>query len=285
MDELEKELKLSTLVELEDHLNELRDLLYGKNYSDFYDQDFEKIFRIAHSIKGNTKACGFDDIAHASHEFESKMIKVKNKEEVFDEDYYDICSLYLNMTSDVLELLKLNLESPVNYDDFFTRLNAPKSIPASPAPGPVEKPTLIKTQEIKNAEVKTKPKLKVLVADDDENILEIIESYINDNFTADMTLCEDGEEAYAISKVQLYDVIICDYMMPKIDGSAFITMLRSEKGGNQNCPIIFLSGYRPEIDPNAKVWENVFFADKPFTEQKLMYYIKCSMKLNMKEVA
>ncbi len=40
----------------------------------------EKIFRLAHNLKGSSKAVGFDSVGAFAHEFESLLLKVKNKE-------------------------------------------------------------------------------------------------------------------------------------------------------------------------------------------------------------
>ena len=40
----------------------------------------DKIFRLAHNIKGGSKAVGFEDLGKFAHQFESYLLKIKNKE-------------------------------------------------------------------------------------------------------------------------------------------------------------------------------------------------------------
>ena len=40
----------------------------------------EKIFRLAHNLKGSSKAVGFDELGKFTHTFESFLLKIKNKE-------------------------------------------------------------------------------------------------------------------------------------------------------------------------------------------------------------
>ncbi|EQC43896.1 response regulator [Bacteriovorax sp. Seq25_V] len=256
MEEIEKELKLATMSELEDHLAELSDVLYGKEVSEFGTDDYNQMFRVIHSIKGNTRACGFDSIAEISHLFESKLIQLKNGEIEFDSKSYDTSLMYLNSLSDYLEILKVDLTADFDFYDLTNMIQNQAS----------DKPM-------------KKNNFKFLIIDDDPDIQEIVSTYLKESFNCEIATSANGQEGLRESQAKTYDVIICDYMMPELDGKAFINQLRKSVGGNQHTPIIFLSGYRPEINADEQVWEKVFFAEKPLSENKLIYYIKCSIEL------
>ena len=58
---------------------------------------------------------------------------------------------------------------------------------------------------------------KILVADDDQNICELIRLYLEkENFT--VVLANDGEEAVAKFSAENPDLVLLDIMMPKLDG-------------------------------------------------------------------
>ena len=78
MDSFEQELKAGFLEEATQLLTEAEQcfLLLESNPGDI--TTLEKIFRIAHNIKGSSKAVGFDALGAFTHEFESFMLKCKS---------------------------------------------------------------------------------------------------------------------------------------------------------------------------------------------------------------
>jgi CheY-like chemotaxis protein len=57
----------------------------------------------------------------------------------------------------------------------------------------------------------------------------------------------NGQEALEMLKTVLPDVIITDMVMPKMDGSAFISELKS-KPHTQNIPIVVIAGRRASVE-------------------------------------
>ena len=78
MDDFENELKSGFLEEVEQLLNDAEQcfLILESNPKDI--GNLEKIFRIAHNIKGSSKAVGFDSLGAFTHEFESFLLKCKS---------------------------------------------------------------------------------------------------------------------------------------------------------------------------------------------------------------
>lgn len=78
---------------------------------------------------------------------------------------------------------------------------------------------------------------KILVVDDDKDLNRLVCSYLTDSgFSA--TGCLSVNEAYDEMYSNIYDLIISDIMMPKIDGFEFAETVREL---NSNIPILFLS--------------------------------------------
>jgi CheY-like chemotaxis protein len=61
-------------------------------------------------------------------------------------------------------------------------------------------------------------KLKVLVADDEEEIRDIISFFVEAQLKCDVTTASDGKEAIDLLSDQQFDLIICDYNMPGKNG-------------------------------------------------------------------
>ncbi len=80
MEDFERELKVGFLEEAETAVQDVEQcfLALEKNSGDM--DNLNKIFRLAHNLKGSSKAVGFDDFGAFTHKFESFILRVKNGE-------------------------------------------------------------------------------------------------------------------------------------------------------------------------------------------------------------
>ena len=89
--------------------------------------------------------------------------------------------------------------------------------------------------------------IHILVVDDDKDLNMLVCQYLNDSgFSAKG--CLNVNEAYDEMYSNLYDLIISDIMMPKIDGFEFAQTVREL---NTNIPILFLSA-RDDLSSKEK---------------------------------
>lgn len=89
----------------------------------------------------------------------------------------------------------------------------------------------------------------------------------------------NGVEALTLTNaVPNYDLIITDFKMPKMNGLEFIQKLR-DNPNYQQTPVMFFTGYLPELKEHSGTLENVFLFDKPFISDKLKTNIKMCLKL------
>lgn len=107
---------------------------------------------------------------------------------------------------------------------------------------------------------------KLLVVDDEKNIREVIKEYAEFN-GYEVSEAEDGMTALGLCKLNDYDLIIMDIMMPKLDGYSTSKEIRKIK----NIPIIMLSARSEEYD---KLFGFELGIDdymvKPFSPKELM---------------
>ncbi len=114
MDELEKELKVCFLDEAAQLIEEAEQcfLSLESNREDI--TIIEKIFRLAHNLKGSSRAVGFSQMAEFTHVFESLLLKLKNKEMTVETP---IVSLLLRCNDHLrnwISELKNNLEASID---------------------------------------------------------------------------------------------------------------------------------------------------------------------------
>ena len=271
MEDFEIKFKQSTLNELEDLFSDFLDILKVSSVGDVTEESIDAIFRIVHSVKGNSKACEFNELSIISHEFEDIMLKVKEKELDFCQNIFDLCFNYCDEMTDVLEKMRNNLKYEYDVSELRNKIKSFKPW--------YEKETTsasnLKLASRHLADVKNK---KVLLVDDDADLTAMLASYIKIDFTSNIKITKNGNEASKSCMRVDYDVIICDYKMPIMDGQTFIKQLRENYSLNQHTPVIFLSALEPKLINDENVWEDVFFVKKPISKKDLVYYLKCAFE-------
>lgn len=80
MDDFELELKVGFLDEASQSLAEVEQCFLSLESDPENQENLNKIFRLAHNLKGSSKAVGFDEMGEFTHEFESFILKIKNKQ-------------------------------------------------------------------------------------------------------------------------------------------------------------------------------------------------------------
>jgi two-component system OmpR family response regulator len=83
-------------------------------------------------------------------------------------------------------------------------------------------------------------KLRILHVDDEPDIREVVEASLMLDPDFFVRSCGSGEEAVAIAPDWRPDLILCDVMMPVMDGPATLARLR-ESPGTEKTPVIFMT--------------------------------------------
>lgn len=117
--------------------------------------------------------------------------------------------------------------------------------------------------------------MKILLVDDEKQLIKALSVILKqNNYSVD--LAYDGEEGLDYALTGLYDLIILDVMMPKIDGFTLLKKIRSK---GINCPVLMLTA-KSEIPD--KVEGLNYGADdyitKPFDTSELLARIKALLR-------
>ena len=115
---------------------------------------------------------------------------------------------------------------------------------------------------------------KVLVADDDKNICELLRLYLEkEGYT--VVIANDGEEAVTRFALESPDIVLLDVMMPKLDGWQVCRELRKRS----DCPIIMITAKGETFD---KVLGLELGSDdyvvKPFDTKEIIARIKAVLR-------
>jgi len=123
--------------------------------------------------------------------------------------------------------------------------------------------------------------MRVLVVEDEINLLEAIAEGLKDNyFTVD--IAHDGEEALNKIEVELdYDLIILDILLPKIDGVTLLKILRNK---GFNIPVLMLTAL-DAIDTKIKSFELGAddYLTKPFDFRELLARVRALIRRTKEE--
>lgn len=80
MDDFEKELKAGFLEEAKQAVADVEACFLMLESNPTEEDNLNKIFRLAHNLKGSSKAVGFDEFGEFTHKFESFILRIKNRE-------------------------------------------------------------------------------------------------------------------------------------------------------------------------------------------------------------
>ena len=117
---------------------------------------------------------------------------------------------------------------------------------------------------------------KILVADDEQKIREVIREYAE--FEGhEVSEAVDGMQAVEMAKEQDFDIIIMDVMMPRLDGFSACKEIRKFK----NTPILMLSARTEEYDKLFGFEMGVDdYVVKPFSPKEVLARINAIIKRN-----
>lgn len=128
-------------------------------------------------------------------------------------------------------------------------------------------------------------KQRILIVDDEEDIRDLLEIYlVNEGY--DVIKAADGLEAIDVLEKEIFDLIILDIMMPKMDGIQACMKIRKDK----NIPIIMLSAKSEDIDKILGLNTGADdYVTKPFNPLEVVARVKsqlrrCAMISQPKEI-
>ncbi|MGL5804722.1 MAG: response regulator [Xenococcaceae cyanobacterium] len=113
---------------------------------------------------------------------------------------------------------------------------------------------------------------KILVIDDDVLLRKILIMFLTAHEYKVIT-AENGALGWQLIQQENPDLIICDLMMPELDGIEILTKLRRNSDVS-NIPFIVISGNKDEASQELvlELGSN-YYLTKPFTPEKLLKVI------------
>lgn len=117
---------------------------------------------------------------------------------------------------------------------------------------------------------------QLLLIDDDPNLILLVKDYLE--FRGyQVTTAENGREALDMIEGQVPDMIICDVMMPEMDGYELVKHIRQDIRTNR-IPVLFLSAKGQSYDRVKGLTEGAdVYMVKPFEPEELVAQVESSL--------
>lgn len=117
-------------------------------------------------------------------------------------------------------------------------------------------------------------KSKALVAEDDRALADIIRMAL-DRTGLDVTVAHDGQRALALARTHVFDLIVTDYQMPRMDGEQLLREIRNGTPSSQ-AQVILCSAKSYEVDSEQlrKDLKLTTVLYKPFSLSELSLFVR-----------
>lgn len=118
---------------------------------------------------------------------------------------------------------------------------------------------------------------RLLLIDDDPNLILLVKDYLE--FRGyEVVTAENGREALEILEKEIPDMIICDVMMPEMDGYSLVKYVREDPKTSW-IPVLFLSakGQSQDRVKGLNTGADVYMV-KPFEPEELVAQVESSLK-------
>ena len=118
---------------------------------------------------------------------------------------------------------------------------------------------------------------RILVVDDDENILSLERTILEQKGFA-VTTADSGAEALEVLGKEDFDLVLLDVMMPEIDGFTVCRRIK-EDPRTKELPVIFLTA-KGGGEALAEGFESgaIMYINKPFTANKLLTIVNTMLE-------
>lgn len=115
--------------------------------------------------------------------------------------------------------------------------------------------------------IKAKSNLKVLVVEDEEEIRDYLREVLSDDYR--VTVCGNGREAYELMLADAPDAVICDVMMPEMDGLTLCRKMKQNTNINHIPVILLTARSKPEDKLEGMETGADAYMVKPFSTELL----------------
>lgn len=128
-------------------------------------------------------------------------------------------------------------------------------------------------------------KSKILVADDIREIRDLIRRFLERKY--DVVMARNGEEAWELFNAEKPDLVLCDIVMPRINGMELLKRIRLQSYSPET-PVIIVTAATKDKELADGFWNKAAgsdgFLSKPFTSAELLSKVEACLASRAKPV-
>ena len=240
--ELLEQIRLQYIAELPTRIENIESLILKLEKSDAFKDNFEEIYRAAHSLKGSAGTHNLHILTTIAHHFENMLTPIGSQDTISESQ--------TNLLLGYVDLLNLATEQlSANQTDF----SAIEGKLSTLQPGKSDKST------------------RVMMVEQSRVITNIVQQVFLDH-SIEIELCADGYEALKILLLEDYDLVIINAEAPMLNGHALISALNNSSDSKSHTYSILLTS-------NEGNTQNKRSSDPDFTVQKNNQFIHVFPKI------
>lgn len=152
MDDFEIELKMGFLEEAAQGITDTEQCFLSLENDPSNPDTLNKIFRLAHNLKGSSKAVGFDQMGAFTHELETFILKIKNGELPASRNVISTLLACTDFVTQMISGLKENLQAQFDIQPFLDQIEKASIPETESAPNQSEEPEISTPPEEVSAE-------------------------------------------------------------------------------------------------------------------------------------
>ena len=238
--ELLADLKKGFITDIPVRLDEMESIILAMEKAENFTENYEALYRHAHSLKGSAGTYGLHIITSICHALEDVLNEVGRDNNYFAKYGADYWLQYIDLIRAVLASISKDNH---NFEKFENDLKALQSI--TPAGKSFQLHCLVVSSS------------------------SIYENMLPRNFEKDnikFSFCDDGYKALGRLLTESFELLISDYEVPLLNGQALFGSLRLSNSKNKKIKTILLTSKQPRhlnrnTDPDYVVQKDKDFTD------------------------
>lgn len=123
MDEFEKEVKTDFLFEATQLLNDAEQAFLALEGDKDSPELMNEIFRLAHNLKGTSRAVGFGDVAEFTHEWENLILKIKEGKITVTDSIVSLLLECNDHVSIMIKMLTMDMDSKFDSKEIISKIH------------------------------------------------------------------------------------------------------------------------------------------------------------------
>jgi len=115
----------------------------------------------------------------------------------------------------------------------------------------------------------------ILIVEDNESIRKLLVTVLNNIGFKKVSSAQDGKVAWSLIQREAVDLVITDWMMPRMDGMELIQRIRKSDLNFKDIPILMITASdKPEDIVQVAKWNINGYIVKPFSVKTILLKIK-----------